>query len=96
MIVRIMGAGQWEVPPDTARRLNVLDDMVADAVESRDGEVLADLLVEMGEFVRQVGTPLTGDEIVFSDLIVPAPTASIDEIAEWMQEARADDGLFPG
>ncbi|MGI5951980.1 MAG: PspA-associated protein PspAA [Brooklawnia sp.] len=96
MIVRIMGEGQWEVPDDTARRLNVLDDMVAEAVDSRDPDQLGSLLTEMGEVVRRVGKRVTAGGIVFSDLIVPHPDSTVDQIAEWMQEARADDGLFPG
>lgn len=96
MIVRIMGGGQWHVPEETVGRLNVLDDLVADAVESRDNDPLADLLGEMAELVRRVGTPVQDDGIVLSDLIVPHRDSTIDDISEWMQEARADDGLFPG
>lgn len=96
MIVRIMGGGQWDVPEQTMRRLNVLDDMVAAAVDSRDNDELTALLTEMAELVRSVGRPVDQDGIVFSDLIVPHPNSTVEEIAEWMQEARADDGLFPG
>ncbi len=96
MIVRIMGQGQWEVPEDAMRRLNVLDEMVRQSVEARDGHALAGYLTEMGDYVARVGTPLSGDKVVLSDFIVPHRSASVSEIAEWMQESRADDGLIPG
>lgn len=96
MIVRIMGQGQYEVPEDAVRRLNVLDEMVRHAVEARDGDALAGYLAEMAELVVRVGRPLTGEKVVLSDFIVPHRSTSLDEISEWMQESRADDGLIPG
>lgn len=96
MIVRIMGRGQWEVPEDAVRRLNVLDEMVRQAVLARDGDQLSALLGEMGDLVVRLGQPLAGDRIVLSDFIVPNPSSSLGEISEWLQESRADDGLIPG
>lgn len=96
MIVRIMGAEQYEVPEVQLHRLNVLDDLVAQAVEMRDADQLAALLDEMGELVRRAGTPVPTDQPrISSDFIVPGPHASIDEIVEWMGESRAEEGLIP-
>lgn len=96
MIVRIMGQGQWQVPDTELARLNRIDDMIADAVSSRDPDALASYLAEMIALVRRRGTELTDGEVRISDFIVPAAGASLSEVAEWLTEARADDGLIPG
>lgn len=96
MIVRIMGAGQWQVPDDVVRRLNVLDELVYTAVQSRDADDLAAVLTEMADLVKRVGTQMPASPIVLSDLIVPNRATSLKEIGEWLQESSADDGLIPG
>ena len=96
MIVRIMGQGQWQVPDTELGRLNNLDDMVADAVDSRDPDALAATLSEMIALVRRRGTELTDGEVRLSDFIVPDARAPLREVAEWLSEARAEDGLIPG
>ena len=96
MIVRIMGQGQWEVPDNLVIRLNVLDEMVTDAVASRDAEELALALAEMADLVKRYGTSVPPGRARLSDLIVPDVQASMTEISEWLQESRAEDGLIPG
>ena len=96
MIVRIMGKGQWEVPDELTIHLNVLDELVEDAVESRDGEALSATLAEMADLVVRNGEQLPPGRARWSDLIVPGAGSSLEEIFEWMQESRADDGLIPG
>ncbi|GAA2181857.1 hypothetical protein GCM10009785_18650 [Brooklawnia cerclae] len=96
MIVRIMGDGQWEVPDDALARLNVLDDLVTQAVEDRDEEALASILSEMGDLVRRLGTRAASGVLRLSDLIVPAADTPLHEVREWLQESRVDDGLIPG
>lgn len=96
MIVRVMGQGQWDVPDSLVIRLNVLDELVSDAVVSRDEEALAEALDEMAGLVVRHGVPLPPGKVRLSDLIVPQVGTSLREVDEWMQESRADDGLIPG
>mgnify|MGYP000176927166 CR=1 FL=1 len=96
MIVRIMGQGQWELPAGELPGLNALDDLVMDAVRDRDADALQDALAEMIELVRRRGRRIETNRIRLSDLIVPQADAGLDEVAEWLQEACAEDGLIPG
>ena len=96
MIVRVMGQGQWDVPDSLVIRLNVLDELVPDAVVSRDEEALAEALDEMADLVVRHGVPLPPGKVRLSDLIVPQVGTSLREVDEWMPESRADDGLIPG
>lgn len=96
MIVRVMGQGQWEVPDSLVIRLNVLDELVSDAVVSRDEEALASVPDE-----RLIWSPGTASGCHrggwgLSDLIVPNVGTSLREVGEWLQESREDDGLIPG
>lgn len=95
MIVRIMGRGQWEVPEDLVIRLNVLDEMVMDAVVARDHDVMSAALDEMADLVTRYGTQLAPVRVRLSDLIVPNPATPMDEIGEWLQESYAEEGLIP-
>ena len=96
MIVRIMGEGQWQTPGRLVQRLNVLDDLVMGAVNTRDSDLLAELLEEMADTVKKAGAKLPSEPVVLSDLIVPDPRTPLDEVADWLQESRTDDGLIPG
>lgn len=96
MIVRVMGQGQWEVPDNLVIRLNVLDELVSDAVVSRDETELASALGEMADLVVRYGSRLAPGQVGLSDLIVPNVATSLAEISEWLQESRQDDGLIPG
>lgn len=96
MIVRIVGQGQWEVPDDLVIRLNVLDELVSDAVVSRDPDALAESLGEMAGLVTRYGTQMPPGQVRLSDLIVPGPGTSMAEINEWLQESQSEDGLIPG
>lgn len=91
-----MGQGQWEVPDNLVIRLNVLDEMVTDAVASRDAEELALALGEMADLVKRYGTAMPAGRARLSDLIVPDVGASMTEIREWLQESHAEEGLIPG
>lgn len=96
MIVRIVGLGQWRIPDQLVKPLNVLDDLVMRAVDNRDDESLAELLSEMADLVKESGVALSDEPVVLSDLMIPNPTTSLDEVAEWLQESRKEDGLIPG
>ncbi|MGW1773791.1 PspA-associated protein PspAA [Streptomyces sp. NPDC002104] len=92
MIVRIMGEGQVELADSHFTELNTLDDELLAEMESGDEEGFRRTLGELLAAVRRLGTPLPDEALEPSELILPAPDASLDEVREMLR----DDGLIPG
>ncbi|MFZ3497110.1 PspA-associated protein PspAA [Streptomyces sp. 5.8] len=92
MIVRIMGEGQVELADSHFTELNTLDDELLAEMESGDEEGFRRTLGELLDAVRRLGKPLPDEALEPSELILPAPDASLDEVREML----SDDGLIPG
>ncbi|MCW2843590.1 MAG: hypothetical protein JWN22_1506 [Nocardioides sp.] len=92
MIVRILGEGQYDVPDDALASLNELDSAVEKAVEGGDVAAFTTALAALLAGVRSVGVAHAADSLDESDLILPPPDATIDEVRELLD----DDGLIPG
>jgi hypothetical protein len=93
MIVRILNEGQWELSDGAMRELNSLDDAVESAVTAGSQEELAAALHILLEQVRSTGTPVPDDELVDSDLILPAADATLEEVEDLL--SGSDEGLVP-
>ncbi|MGK5532276.1 PspA-associated protein PspAA [Streptomyces sp. URMC 129] len=91
MIVRIMGEGQVRLDDSHFPALNQLDDELMAEVESGDSEGFHRTLAALLDAVRSMGTPLPDDALEPSELILPAPEASIAEVRALLTE----DGLIP-
>jgi hypothetical protein len=92
MIVRIMGEGQWKLDDSHFVELNKLDDELLAEMESGDEDGFRRTLGALLEAVRRLGAPLADDALEPSELILPAPDATLDEVREML----SDDGLIPG
>ncbi|MFE7187456.1 PspA-associated protein PspAA [Streptomyces erythrochromogenes] len=92
MIVRIMGEGQLDVADSHFAELNTLDDELLAEMEGGDEEGFRRTLGALLEAVRRLGEPLPDDALEPSELILPGPDASLDEVREMLR----DDGLIPG
>ncbi|MEV6581147.1 hypothetical protein AB0M92_23585 [Streptomyces sp. NPDC051582] len=92
MIVRIMGEGQVEVADSHFAELNKLDDDLLAEMEGGDEEGFRRTLGALLDAVRRLGSPLPDDALEPSELILPAPDASLVEVREML----SDDGLIPG
>ncbi|MFI7100504.1 hypothetical protein ACIBK8_14205 [Streptomyces sp. NPDC050161] len=92
MIVRIMGEGQVKLDDAHFTELNKLDDELLDEMESGDETGFRTTLAALLDAVRRLGTPLPDDSLEPSELILPAPEATLDEVREML----SDDGLIPG
>ncbi|MCB5909623.1 PspA-associated protein PspAA [Streptomyces pinistramenti] len=92
MIVRIMGEGQVKLDDAHFTELNKLDDALLDEMESGDEDGFRATLAALLDAVRRLGTPLPDDSLEPSELILPAPEATLDEVREML----SDDGLIPG
>ncbi|MFE9118121.1 hypothetical protein [Streptomyces sp. NPDC007172] len=92
MIVRIMGEGQVKLADSHFTELNKLDDELLAQMEEGDEGGFRRTLGELLEAVRRLGEPLPDDALEPSELILPSPDASLDEVREML----GDDGLIPG
>ncbi|MDC7339399.1 PspA-associated protein PspAA [Streptomyces lydicus] len=92
MIVRIMGEGQVKLDDAHFIELNKLDDELLREMESGDEEGFRRTLGALLGAVRRMGTPLPDDALEPSELILPAPGASLAEVREML----SDGGLIPG
>lgn len=91
MIVRIMGEGQVRLDDSHFPKLNELDDELMAEVDTGDGEGFRRTLAALLEAVRAMGAPLPDDSLEPSELILPAPDATIEEVRAMLSE----DGLIP-
>ncbi|WP_406287227.1 hypothetical protein [Embleya sp. NBC_00896] len=92
MIVRIMGEGQLDVAEEYLAVLNRYDDELQVAIESGDDAAFRAALTALLAKVREVGTDVPAEEIVSSDLMLPATDAHVDEVRKMLRA----DGLIPG
>jgi hypothetical protein len=82
VIVRILGEGQYEIADAVEAHLNGLDAALESAVEAKDEARFTEALSTLLEAVRRDGTLLDASRIVPSDLALPAPGSSLDEVIE--------------
>ncbi|WP_338695803.1 hypothetical protein V2W30_11140 [Streptomyces sp. Q6] len=92
MIVRIMGEGQVKLSDDRFAELNKLDDELLEEMENGDGPGFRRTLDQLLDAVRRLGEPLPDDALEPSELILPAPDATLEEVRAML----SDDGLIPG
>ncbi|GFH35024.1 PspA-associated protein PspAA [Streptomyces pacificus] len=92
MIVRIMGEGQWTLEDSHFDELNKLDDELLAEMETGDAEGFRRTLRALLDEVRSCGAPLADDALEPSELILPSPDATLDEVRAML----SDGGLIPG
>ncbi|MEU1465328.1 hypothetical protein ABZ467_32595 [Streptomyces sp. NPDC005727] len=92
MIVRIMGEGQVKLDDAHFTELNKLDDELLAEMEGGDGAGFRRTLSTLLDAVRRLGTSLPDDALEPSDLILPSPDATLEEVRELL----GDEGLIPG
>jgi hypothetical protein len=87
-----MGEGQVQVDDSHLTALNKLDTELLAAVQSGDEGSFRTTLGALLDGVRGFGEPLPDDALAPSQLILPAPDATLEEVREMLD----DDGLIPG
>jgi hypothetical protein len=92
VIVRILGEGQLEVDDGAAAELNELDLKLEAAVEQRDESGFRLALDTLLSRVRDIGMPVHADVLKPSELIVPQPDATMDDVRKML----TDEGVIPG
>ncbi|MFI5943499.1 hypothetical protein ACIBCB_25020 [Streptomyces uncialis] len=91
MIVRIMGESQVKPADSRLSQLNRLDEELLAYMEDGDEEGFRRTLGALLDAVRRLGEPLPNDALAPSELVIPAPDASLDEV----RGRLSDDGLIP-
>lgn len=92
MIIRISTEGQYNLPGSFVDQLNEIDNQLVEAVEASDQSGYDGLLKQMLALVREHGSQLPVDELVESDVILPAPDTTLQEA----QVLFVGEGLLPG
>lgn len=92
MIVRILGEGQCDVPDAEVDALNTLDDALQAALDGGDEQQFRAALGALLEAVRAKAAPVPDDALVTSDLVLPGPDATMEEVTRLLGE----EGLIPG
>jgi len=92
MIVRILGEGQLEVPESAVDELNQLDTALESAVERGDEASFRPALAALLARIREVGSPTEAGDLRPSELIIPQPDATMDDVRRLL----TDEGLIPG
>ncbi|MFF0225627.1 hypothetical protein [Streptomyces sp. NPDC004629] len=92
MIVRIMGEGQVRLAAGHLAELNKLDDELLAEMENGDGPGFRRTLQALLARVHDLGEPVPDDSLEPSDLILPSPDATLEQVRDLLK----NDGLIPG
>jgi PspA-Associated protein len=79
VIVRIMTEDQYRLPDEQLSAVQRLDDDLEKALDSGDDESFRTALSQLIAFVRAHGEAVAIEEVVPSDLMIPAPDMSLAE-----------------
>jgi hypothetical protein len=85
VIVRILGAGQYELDSAQAAELDRLDDPLEKALLADDAEAFARALTIVEGWVRANGSPLDPATIVPSDRVLPAHDSDLSEVRSLLE-----------
>ena len=86
MIVRIMTENQYRLTDEDATALDQMDDPLHVAIKSGDERAFAAELEKVVAFVREKGTVIPVEEVVPSDVIIPAPDMKLAEARQYLQK----------
>ena len=92
MIVRIATEGQYRVSSDLLDRLNELDNQLIQLVANGDQDRFCSVLGSMISLVRKEGQAVADEELVGSDVILPASDTTLEEA----RGLFTGEGLIPG
>ncbi|MCL5110732.1 MAG: hypothetical protein M1401_18090 [Chloroflexi bacterium] len=92
MIVRIASEGQYRLDDSHLARLNELDNRLVVAVQKSDAQSFESLFKQLVGLVRENGQRLADEEILPSDLYLPAPDTTLAEASAIF----AGEGMIPG
>ncbi|MFI1826883.1 hypothetical protein ACH41E_10620 [Streptomyces sp. NPDC020412] len=92
MIVRIMGEGQVRLADSHLTELNKLDDELMAELERGDKDGFRRTFTALLDKVHELGEPLPDASLEPSELILPAPGATLEDVRRLIGEW----GFIPG
>lgn len=92
MIIRILHEGQFDLDGDDLDALNQIDNLMVAAIEAQDQVRFRDLMDRMHRIVHERGKEVPVDVIRESDIILPDPDSSMDEV----RDLFTGEGMIPG
>lgn len=93
MIVRIMADNQYRIDDDASMLTEIeqLDGRLFTAVETNDEGAFHDALTGLIDHVHHLGQPVSDEEVVASDVIVPPADMTVAETRKLLlQEAAVE------
>ncbi len=88
MIVRILHDKQYKVPESLASKLESLDFDLSLALEEENRELFDAKLAEIIASIRKEGEELPPDKLLPSDVTVPTPGCTLDDLKELLAEGE--------
>ena len=79
MIIRIMGEGQYRVSSALLDDLNLIDDRIVEDVAKEDEASYKKDLSRLILAIKEKGEPISAEEILESDVIVPPEDLTLAE-----------------
>ena len=86
MIVRILSENQYRVDDAHMATISTLDDELQEAIHTNDHARFHSVLNQVLALIRQ-NDEVPAEELVTSDLIVPAPDMSLEEARKYLEAA---------
>ena len=90
MIIRVLHEDQYDLQDQALDRVRAVDEQMFAAVEARDEPRFRNLLDQALAIIRQSGRVLGVDELRPSDLVLPSPDSTLDEVRTLL----AQEGLI--
>jgi hypothetical protein len=86
VIVRIQGEGQYELPPDAARRLHAIDEALLRHLEAGDASAFQEDFLAALALVREEGRPLPEEVLQPSAFVLPREVPTLEEARQFFHE----------
>jgi hypothetical protein len=80
IVVRVMEEEQYRLYARYAKRLDRLDEQLTQAVHTHDRRAFAQALHDLHAFVKKYGKHVPHDEVIESDIIIPAANMTLAEV----------------
>ena len=80
MIIRVLHEGQYDLADEPIQRINGLDERLFQAVVEGNSGAFGSLLEQVLAIVREEGHMLATEDLRPSDLVLPAPDSTMDEV----------------
>ncbi len=84
MIVRILGENQYRVDDAQMETITTLDEDLLVSIDTDNHARFQSLMTQLIELIRQHPV-VPADELVSSDLIVPAPDMTLEEARKYLE-----------